>query len=98
MIDHDRIEQFGVVSQEICGDMAMHGRALLNVDYCVAFTGNAGPSGMENKPVGEIYIGVTAYQITQVYKYQLSGTREEIISQALNIAYKQLAIMLGQFK
>ena len=98
LIDHNRIEQYGVVSQEICGDMAMHAKALLGVDYCVAFTGNAGPTGMENKPVGEIYIGVTAYQMTQVYKYQLTGTREDIISQALNIAYKQLAIMLEQFK
>jgi len=96
-IDHDRIEQFGVVSQEICGDMAMHAKFLLDVDYCIAFTGNAGPSAMENKPVGEIYIGVTAYNMTQVYKYQLSGSREEIINQALDIGYQHLAKMIQDF-
>ena len=97
-IDHERIESFGVVSQEIGGDMAMHGKFILDVDYCISFTGNAGPSAMENKPVGEVYIGVSAYSTTQVFKYQLEGSREEIIDKALDIGYQHLAIMLSQFK
>lgn len=97
-IDHERIESFGVVSQEIGGDMAMHGKFILDVDYCISFTGNAGPSAMEDKPVGEVYIGVSAYSTTQVFKYQLEGSREEIIDKALDIGYQHLAIMLSQFK
>ncbi len=97
-IDHARIEQFGVVSQEICGDMAMHGKYIMGSDYAIAFTGNAGPDAMENKPVGEIYIGITAYSTTQVFKYQLNGTREEIINQALELGYQHLNMMIQSFK
>ena len=97
-IDPDRVNQFGVVSQEIGGDMAMHGKYILNVDYAVSFTGNAGPEAMEGKPVGEIYIGITAYQTTQVFKYLLNGTREDIVKQALQLGYDHLEFMLKSFK
>lgn len=97
-IDHNRIEQFGVVSQEIAGDMAMHGKYIMGSDYAISFTGNAGPEAMEGKPVGEIYIGLTAYSTTQVFKYQLSGTRDEIISHAIDLGYQHLKMMIESFK
>ena len=97
-IDPNRVAQFGVVSQEIGGDMAMHGKYILDVDYCISFTGNAGPEAMENKPVGEIYIGVTAYQTTQVFKYLLKGDRQGIVKRALQLGYDHLAFMLKSFK
>ena len=97
-IDPKRVDQFGVVSQEIGGDMAMHAKYVLGVDYAIAFTGNAGPDAMEGKPVGEIYIGVTAYQTTQVFKYLLKGTRAEIVKVALQLGYNHLELMLKSFK
>ena len=97
-IKKERVEAYGVVSQEIAGDMAMHGRFLLDSDYCISFTGNAGPEPMENKPVGLIYIGVSAYNYTQVFQYRLNGTREEIIVQALGLGYSHLQKMLQDFK
>ncbi len=97
-IKQERVDKFGVVSQEIAGDMAMHGRFVLGSDYCISFTGNAGPSPMENKPVGLIYIGVSAYNYTQVFEYLLWGSREEVINQALSLGYDHLAKMLEQFK
>ena len=97
-IPKERVEQYGVVSQEIGGDMAMRGKFLLDSDYCISFTGNAGPTPMENKPVGLIFIGCTAYNYTQVFQYQLSGTREQIIEQALDLGYQHLALMLRDFK
>ena len=97
-IEKSRVETYGVVSQEIAGDMAMHGKFLLDSDYCISFTGNAGPEPMENKPVGLIYIGVSAYNYTQVFQYLLKGSREEVISQALSLGYAHLAKMLRDFK
>ena len=97
-IKKERVDAYGVVSQEIAGDMAMHGKFLLDSDYCISFTGNAGPEPMENKPVGLIYIGVSAYNYTQVFQYLLKGSREEIISQALSLGYKHLEKMLKDFK
>ena len=97
-IKKERVDAYGVVSQEIAGDMAMHGKFLLDSDYCISFTGNAGPEPMENKPVGLIYIGVSAYNYTQVFQYLLKGTRSEIIAQALGLGYKHLEKMLKDFK
>ena len=37
----ETIDQFGVVSWEVASEMAYNGRTLLNVDYCIAVTGNA---------------------------------------------------------
>lgn len=93
-ISQSLIDRVGVVSQEVAGEMAGHGKALLNVDYCISFTGNAGPDAMEGKPVGEIYIAVAAYEMVQVYKYNLEGTREEIQNKAVEIGYQILEATL----
>ena len=45
-ISHIDVEKYGVVSKEIAEQMAVYGRDLLDVDVCVSFTGNAGPSAM----------------------------------------------------
>lgn len=77
-ISLEDIEQYGVVSKEIAKQMAKKGKALLNVDFCVSFTGNAGPSAMEDKPVGEVYIGIATPKEVLVYPLKLKGNREEI--------------------
>ena len=89
-ISWETIDKYGVVSQEVAGEMAGHGKALLNVDYCISFTGNAGPESMENKPVGLIFIGVAFKDMCQVYTYQLNGSREEIKNKAIKIAFEIL--------
>ena len=77
-ISYQDIDQYGVVSREVAAQMASNGQKLLNVDYCVSFTGNAGPDAMEGKPVGLVYIGVAIYDRIEVYELQLSGSRDDI--------------------
>ena len=89
-ISQSDIDTYGVVSREIAGQMAYNGKDILNVDYCVSFTGNAGPEAMEDKPVGEIHIGVAFARCVQVFSYQLEGNREEIQNKAINIAFELL--------
>lgn len=95
-ISYELIDRCGVVSQEIAQEMASHARQLLNVDYCVSFTGNAGPLAMEGKPVGETYIAVACYDLVIVTKHNLSGSRSEIQNQAVQIACQLLYEMLEQ--
>lgn len=90
-IDMDTINKYGVVSQEVAWKMAWHGKCLLNVDVCVSFTGNAGPEAMEDKPVGEVYIGIAARDLCQVHAFQLQGDRKSIQQQAINIALELIA-------
>ena len=95
-VNENTVKQFGVVSQEVAGEMCGHGKFLLNVDYCISFTGNAGPDAMEGKPVGEIYIGVCAYDLARVQRFQLSGSRDEIQHQAVNIGITMLKALLDE--
>ncbi len=89
-VSYKDIDEFGVVSKEIAGQMASNGKKLLNVDYCISFTGNAGPSAMEGKPVGEIHIGIAFLDKAQVFSFNLEGSREEIQGKAINIAFDLL--------
>ena len=89
-ISYDVIDQFGVVSKEVATLMAVNGQKLLNVDYCISFTGNAGPEAMEGKPVGEIYIGIASHESTKVYGYHLAGNREEIQKEGVKLALELL--------
>ena len=95
-VNPNTVNQFGVVSQEVAGEMVAHGKYLLNVDYCISFTGNAGPDAMENKPVGEIYIGICTQDLAQVQKFQLSGTRDEIQHRAVELGIEMLKNMIFQ--
>ena len=97
-ISYDDIDNYGVVSKEIAGQMAVNGQKILNVDYCVSFTGNAGPDAMEGKSVGEVYIGIASYDKVQVHKYHLKGTREEIQRQGVEISLTLLKSLLLENK
>ncbi len=95
-VNENTVKRFGVVSQEVAGEMCGHGKFLLNVDYCISFTGNAGPDAMEGKPVGEIYIGVCAYDLARVQRFQLSGSRQEIQKQAIDLGIMMLDALLNE--
>ena len=93
-VNEQTVKQFGVVSQEVAGEMVAHGKYLLDVDYCISFTGNAGPEAMENKPVGEVYIGICTQDLAQVQRFQLSGSRDEIQNQAVELGIEMLKNMV----
>ena len=97
-IPYSLVDEKGVVSQEVAQEMASRARSLLNVDYCVAFTGNAGPDALEGKPVGEVYIAVAVYKETFCFSFNLEGDREQIQEKAVEIATDLLAELLEQKK
>lgn len=67
--------------------MAMKGKDFFNVDYCFAFTGNAGPSAMDNKPVGLVYVSIN----TDVYELNFGNiSRNEIREKAVQFAMEKL--------
>ncbi len=58
-VSAESINDFGAVSEEVVTQMAVNGRTILNVDYCIATSGVAGPTGGTlDKPVGTIWICV----------------------------------------
>lgn len=93
-IDNDIINNHGVVSKEVAQLMAEKGREALNVDYCISFTGNAGPDAMEGKPVGEVYISLAKKDKVITLSLNLSGKRDEIqregVLKGLELIHQQI--------
>ena len=76
----------GVISEEMAKEMAIKGKEFFNVDLCIAFTGNAGPTAMEDKPVGNVYISFN----DKVFALCLQGNRDQIRNQAVEFAFEEL--------
>lgn len=93
-IDEKVINEFGVVSKETAGLMAINGQKMFNSDICISFTGNAGPSAMEGKPVGLVYIGITFYDQVKTMCFQLNGSRQQIKEQAIYIGCYEILKLL----
>lgn len=90
------IEQYGVVSEETAREMAAGARSRSGADVAVAVTGNAGPSALEGKPVGRVYVAVDSQWYTQVITLNLARRdrdarayiRTVASSNALNLALR----------
>ena len=78
-VNKETIEKNGVVSYEVASEMAYRGREILDVDFCISVTGNAGPtSDIDNKPVGMIYISIMGKDYTWGLPLNLKGERNQI--------------------
>lgn len=95
-VSKDVIDAKGVVSKEVAKLMAEGGQKKLLTNVVVSFTGNAGPSVLDNKKVGEVYMG---FKINDkdciVIHHIFNGSRNEIREQAVQFACEQLLKMLS---
>lgn len=70
------IENHGAVSEQVVTEMAQNGRKLLNVDYCIATSGIAEPSGgTKEKPAGTIWICVAGPDTFKAKKFNFGDDR-----------------------
>ena len=89
-VDKEVISSCGVVSKECALEMAKQGKKLLNTDICISFTGNAGPSVMENKEVGKVYIGLAIKEDIEVYEFNFFGNRDLIREKCVKTAFEKI--------
>lgn len=84
----------GVINSMVAKEMAIKGKEFFNTDYCVSFTGNAGPTTMEeNKEVGQIFIAIN--EIVFELKIQ-SKSRNEIRQMAVDFAIQKLESIINE--
>lgn len=93
-ISKEVIDLHGVVSKEVASLMCVYGKQILNTDICISFTGNAGPSVLEGKDVGCVFMGIIIKNKVRVYNLKLSGKRKEIQEQAIAFVVKKLKVLL----
>ncbi|NLI94697.1 MAG: CinA family protein [Erysipelotrichaceae bacterium] len=94
-VDENIINTYGVVSPECVEAMTSNVQALFNADVAVAFSGNAGPTSLENKPVGLVYIGIKIKdEQVKIYELHLKGARNVIRKQCVEAGINYLIHLL----
>jgi nicotinamide-nucleotide amidase len=95
-VGEETLRVHGAVSEEVARAMAEGARARLKVDFALASTGIAGPTGATpGKPVGLAYIALaTDAGETLVRRLTLPGNRDDIrrraVVNALNLLWRHL--------
>jgi len=95
-ISRKLIVKYGTVSKECAKEMAKNVKMLTDSDISLSTTGITGPLAIENKKIGEVYIGLAADKKTIVKKYNFSGTRRQIKHKAVSSALELLEEYLCQ--
>jgi nicotinamide-nucleotide amidase len=94
-ISKDTIATFSVVSASVAEEMAHKVQQLLQVDYAIATTGNAGPNkGEADAEVGKVFIGIATPSGVYSEEFDFGQPREKVIDRTVNkgleIIYKEI--------
>ncbi|MCC6277693.1 MAG: CinA family protein [Oligoflexia bacterium] len=91
------LTQHGAVSKETVSAMAKGARKNLKVDWAVAVTGIAGPTGgTKLKPIGLVHFAVAGPKIVKTHKCLFNGSRNQIQQKTVVMALKLLLKQLTQ--
>lgn len=89
-VKEETLKQYGAVSSECALEMAMNAKNFFGTDVAVSFTGNAGPSALEGKPVGLVYIGIIVKNQPFVYSNIFLGERNEVRKKCIEFGIETL--------
>ncbi len=90
-VSQDTLEVHGAVSQETALEMGRGVRYALQADIGLSVTGIAGPSGgTPEKPVGTVWIGLSAPELEYARHFLWSGDRLSIKEQSAQAALELL--------
>jgi nicotinamide-nucleotide amidase len=89
------IETYGVVSAEVAAEMALGLQKMMDVDYAIATTGNAGPDkGDAVADLGTVFIAIAGPDGVYVEEFNFGQPREKVIDRAvgksLELIYKEI--------
>lgn len=89
------IEEHSVVSEAVAKSMAIAIQELMQSDYAIATTGNAGPSkGDADAEIGTVFIAIATPKTVFVEEFNFGQPREKVIDRAvskgLELLYKEI--------
>ena len=84
-ISETLIQKHSVVSAEVAKAMAISIQKLLQTDYAIATTGNAGPTkGDADAEVGTVFIALATADEVVVHEFNFGQPREKVIDRTVN--------------
>ena len=90
-ISSELIKEHSVVSYEVAKEMALAVKRIMNTDYAIATTGNAGPSkGDGNSEIGTVFIAIATPNNLVVEEFNFGQPRVKVIDRAVNKAFEML--------
>jgi nicotinamide-nucleotide amidase len=90
-ISSELIKEHSVVSFEVAKEMALAAKKMMNTDYAIATTGNAGPSkGDGNSEIGTVFIAIATPNDLIVEEFNFGQPRVKVIDRAVNKAFEML--------
>jgi nicotinamide-nucleotide amidase len=91
----ETLEKFGAVSEETVMEMALGGKDVLGVDYCISISGIAGPDGgTEDKPVGTVWMAIAYNGGVVTKKIKLGDNRGRNIQMTIFAALNFLRLTI----
>ena len=88
------LHSVGTISADCAKAMAIQGRLHFHSDVCVALTGNAGPSALENQPVGQwfacIALGERLIEISRIDHLERNALRQHAVDEVTAVIVKAL--------
>ncbi|MES2811644.1 MAG: CinA family nicotinamide mononucleotide deamidase-related protein [Bacteroidota bacterium] len=94
-ISESVINEYSVVSEQVAKTMAVNTQKLLQTDYVIATTGNAGPEkGEADVEVGTVFIAIATPKGVFCEEFNFGQPREKVIDRAVNkgleLVYKEI--------
>lgn len=94
-VREETLARFGAVSEETALEMCEGVRDLAASDIGISVTGIAGPTGgSKEKPVGTVWIGISAKNIHKAVRFIFDGDRDQVrrktVDEALKLALENI--------
>lgn len=81
----ETISEFSVVSEQVATEMATRIKMLMNTDFAIAITGNAGPTtDQTDEEVGVVFIAIATPNDVITTKFNFGQPREKVIDRTVN--------------
>lgn len=94
-VNQNTLKKYGVVSEEVAGEMAKCLKKLTECDLSLSITGIAGPlGGSDAVPVGTVCLGIAFQEQTVTYKKWFPGDRASVRKKAVSFALAESILLL----
>ncbi len=94
-VDKNIIEKYTVISKECVIEMLKKGKEMFKSDIIIAFSGNAGPSSIEDTTLGLCFMGIFYKDELYIYKKEYKNvSRNEIRNKSVDFIFEEIIKLL----